>query len=125
MARRFFVMGALLALVGVGIGAFGAHGLRAHFAANPNLEATFQTASDYHLIHALALLGVAWAVERWNHRLLVWGGYLLVLGAILFSGSLYLFSIANMRAMGAVAPLGGLALLAGWACLALGVWRSN
>jgi uncharacterized membrane protein YgdD (TMEM256/DUF423 family) len=125
MTRTFVLLGALLAFTGVAIGAFGAHGLRAHFDANPTLEPTFQTASEYHLIHALALFAAAWVYSRWPGRLTRWAGWLLFAGVVVFSGSLYILSIANARLMGAVAPLGGLAMLAGWACLAAGVWWSH
>ena len=125
MTRTFVLLGALLAFTGVAIGAFGAHGLRAHFDANPTLEPTFQTASEYHLIHALALFAAAWVYSRWPGRLTRWAGWLLFAGVVVFSGSLYTLSIANMRLMGAVAPFGGLAMLAGWASLAAGVWRNN
>lgn len=123
MSRRFIVVGALLAALGVMLGAFGSHGLRAHFAANPDLEPTFQTASEYHLIHALGLLAAGWIAAQWPGRLAVWGGWLLVAGVILFSGSLYILSVFNVRVMGAVAPLGGTALILGWLCLALAAWR--
>jgi uncharacterized membrane protein YgdD (TMEM256/DUF423 family) len=124
MARRFSILAALLALTGVAIGAFGSHGLSAHFEANPDLEPTFQTASEYHLIHAVGLFAVAWAASRWPGRAVQWAGYLLVAGTVLFSGSLYGLSIANVRAMGAIAPLGGAALLAGWGRLAWSLWRA-
>ena len=125
MSRRFIFIAALLALTGVAIGAFGSHGLRAHFEANPALEPTFQMASEYHLIHAVGLFAVAWVAARWPGRLADWAGYLLIAGVLLFSGSLYVLSIANVRVMGAVAPIGGTALIAGWGLLALAAWRAR
>jgi uncharacterized membrane protein YgdD (TMEM256/DUF423 family) len=116
MTRMFIISAALLGLSGVGLGAFGAHGLAAVLAANER-AATFDTAVQYHLIHALALLITALLDEQrpgpWTRR----AGWLFILGAILFSGSLYLLAIFNLRFMGAVAPFGGAALMAGWACL--------
>lgn len=116
MTRMFIISAALLGLSGVGLGAFGAHGLAAVLAASER-AATFDTAVQYHLIHALALLITALLVEQrpgpWAQR----AGWLFILGVILFSGSLYLLAIFNLRVMGAVAPFGGAALMAGWACL--------
>jgi len=125
MTRTFIIIAATVGFLGVAIGAFGAHGLAAHFADNPDLEPTFQTASDYHLIHALALLGVAWAAERYPGRAIRWAGYLMLAGVVVFSGSLYILSIANIRWLGAIAPLGGTALLAGWLLLGVAAWRGE
>ena len=74
---------------------------------------------------ALALFAAAWVYSRWPGHLTRWAGWLLFVGVLVFSGSLYVLSIANLRIMGAVAPIGGVALLIGWACLALGVWRTT
>ena len=123
MDKTFFIIGAVLAFFGVALGAFGAHALSAHFNRYPDLRATYQTATQYHMYHALALLGVAWAVSKWPGAWLVWGGYLLLLGIILFSGSLYILVFTNIPWLGAITPLGGVAFLAGWACLIVGVWR--
>ena len=123
MERLFFAAGALAALLGVAAGAFGAHGLRAFFAAHPDLRGTYETAVTYHLVHALGLLGVAWGTTRWPGPLVPWAGYLFIAGILLFSGSLYLLVLSQIRALGAITPLGGLAFLAGWALLALAAWR--
>jgi uncharacterized membrane protein YgdD (TMEM256/DUF423 family) len=125
MARIFLVLGAILALFSVALGAFGAHGLAAHFAAHPDLEATYQTAVQYHQMPALALLILAWAVTRWPGRLLAWAGGAFVAGIVLFSGSLYLLGLGGPGWLGAIAPLGGVALIAGWGLLAAGVWRGR
>lgn len=125
MQRNFTIIAALLGMTGVALGAFGAHGLEAHFSANPDLEPTFQTASEYHLIHAVALVVVGWAVTQWHNRWTQLAGWLLVVGVLLFSGSLYVLSIFDVRIMGAVAPLGGTALIAGWASLGVGAWRGT
>jgi uncharacterized membrane protein YgdD (TMEM256/DUF423 family) len=76
MVRRFVSLSAILGFLGVAIGAFGAHGLQSTLSANGTLD-TFQTASHYHLVHALALLGVAWAAERYPGRLTTAAGLLL------------------------------------------------
>lgn len=117
--RTFFRLGAFSALVAVAAGAFGAHALRSRLA--PDLLAVFETAARYQMYHALALLAVAWAADRWPGPSVRWAGWLFVIGTVLFSGSLYLLALSGVRWLGAVTPLGGAALLAGWACLGLGV----
>jgi uncharacterized membrane protein YgdD (TMEM256/DUF423 family) len=125
MSRTFAIIGAIFAFLGVALGAFGAHALAAHFAANPDLEPPFETAARYQMYHALALFIVAWLAERYSDRLMRWAGWLFTLGIILFSGSLYILSIFNVRIMGAVAPLGGASFLAAWACVAWTLWRDK
>ena len=119
MDRTFFRLGAFSALVAVAAGAFGAHALRSRLA--PDLLAVFETAARYQMYHALALLAVAWAADRWPGQSVRWAGWLFAIGTVLFSGSLYLLALSGVRWLGAVTPLGGAALLAGWACLGLGV----
>ncbi len=123
MNRVFFSIGSVLAFLGVALGAFAAHGLKARLA--PELLATFETGVRYQLIHALALLAVALAHSQWPGRLLTVGGWLFVAGTLLFSGSLYVLSLTGVRALGAVTPFGGVAILAGWLCLAWAPWRGR
>jgi len=125
MSRTFAILGVSFAFLGVALGAFGAHALAAHFAANPELEPTFETAARYQMYHALALFIVAWLAERCDSRLIRWSGWLFTLGIVLFSGSLYILSIFNVLIMGAVAPLGGMCFLLGWACIAWMLWREK
>lgn len=124
MERIFILLGAAFMFLGVGAGAFGAHGLSSYFAQHLSLQNTFETAVRYHLIHGLALFAAAWAVTRYPGSLPQWAGYLFTLGILLFSGSLYLLVLTNTRWLGAITPLGGVAFLAGWACLFAAAWRS-
>ncbi len=119
--RVFFTLGAASALVSVGAGAFGAHGLRARL--SPELLAVFETAARYQMYHALGLLAVAWAAVRWPGPWAARAGWLFVAGTILFSGSLYALAVSGIRWLGAVTPFGGLAFLAGWGCLILAATR--
>ena len=121
MERTFFTLGALSAGAAVAAGAFGAHGLRARV--SPELLAVFETGARYQMYHALGLLGVAWAVNRWPAGGTVAAGWLFVAGTLLFSGSLYLLAVGGPRWLGAVTPLGGLCFLAGWALLAWAIFR--
>ena len=117
MERTFFTMGALLAGLAVGAGAFGAHALRDRL--TPDMLAIFETAVRYQMYHALALLAVAWATTRWPDSSAVLAGWCFVAGIVVFSGSLYVLALTGVRWLGAITPLGGLAFLAGWALL---VW---
>ncbi len=118
MNQLFFLLGSLTGGLAVALGAFGAHALKARL----TLEqlATFETGVRYQMYHALALLAVALAMARVpSTSLLNAAGWLFVAGTLLFSGSLYLLCFTRKRWLGAVTPFGGLAFIAGWACLAL------
>jgi uncharacterized membrane protein YgdD (TMEM256/DUF423 family) len=123
MSRAFFVLGALSACVAVGLGAFGAHGLRARL--TPDLLATFEVGVRYQMYHALALLAVACAAGRWTSGAIAAAGILFVAGTIVFSGSLYLLALTGQKWLGAITPLGGLAFIAGWLALAWGAWMAS
>ncbi len=115
--------GAVLGFLGVGLGAFGAHGLKGII--GPERVDVWQTAVLYHLVHAVALLGVGLAGHVLTQKgPLVAAGWAFLLGVLLFSGSLYLLALTGVRILGAVTPFGGLAFLAGWALLAWAGWRS-
>jgi uncharacterized membrane protein YgdD (TMEM256/DUF423 family) len=123
MERVFFVIGALSALLGVATGALGAHGLKSRMSAE--MLSVFEVGVRYQIYHAFALMAAAWAQTMWPSRLVTAGGWFFVLGTILFSGSLYLLSVYGVRWFGALTPLGGLAFMAGWVCLAWAGWRAS
>jgi uncharacterized membrane protein YgdD (TMEM256/DUF423 family) len=125
IARNFVIFAAVFGFLGVAAGAFGTHGLSAYFDAHPGTEDTFRTAVQYQMYHALALLAAALLSQHVQSRYLRWAGWLFAAGIVLFSGSLYVLSLFEVRMMGAVAPLGGLALLGGWLCLGWATWRSE
>jgi uncharacterized membrane protein YgdD (TMEM256/DUF423 family) len=117
MERLFFSVGALSAFIGVAAGAFGAHSLRERL--STDMLTIFEVGVRYQMYHALAMLAVGWAYTRWPGSLIVTGGWLFILGTLLFSGSLYLLSLTGIRWLGAITPLGGVAFLGGWLCLIL------
>ncbi len=123
MVAGWFATGAPLCGLGVVLGAFGAHGLRARV--TPDMLAVFETGVRYHLIHALGLLAVAWAASRWPAAWVSAAGWLFVAGIVIFSGSLYLLVMTGTRWLGAITPIGGLCLIAGWAVLAVGALRAG
>lgn len=120
--RTLFLLGAAFALIGVAAGAFGTHALAARLA--PDRLATFETAIRYQMYHAFALLAVGLAGARWPGPLLHVGGWLFVVGVLIFSGTVYALALGSPRWLGAVTPVGGLCLLAGWLCVIAAVARS-
>jgi uncharacterized membrane protein YgdD (TMEM256/DUF423 family) len=123
MIRTFFIIGVIFAGLAVALGAFGAHGLSSRL--SPERLETFETGARYQMYHALALLAVAWALANWPQveKLLSAGGWLFVVGNVLFSGSLFLLSVTGFRWLGAITPLGGVAYVVGWLCLLLAGMR--
>lgn len=123
MNRNFLWLGAAFAFLAVAAGAFAAHGLRGRLPAE-RME-IFETAARYQMYHALGLLLLAWAGDRWPAGLWALAGWLFVAGIALFSGSLYLLALTGIRWLGAITPIGGLAFLGGWLIAALAGWRAG
>ncbi|MBL8982240.1 MAG: DUF423 domain-containing protein [Gemmatimonadetes bacterium] len=121
MSRQILRLGALLAALGVAAGAFGAHALRARVDAAG--LATFETAVRYQMYHAFALLVVGWQAARAPSRAAWWAAVCFAAGVVLFSGSLYVLVLAGIPWLGAITPLGGVAFLGGWGCLAVAFGR--
>ncbi len=122
MARLFITLGSLAGLLAVALGAFGAHALRERL--DEYTRGIFETAVQYHFHHSLALLAVGLlAVGAPSDALLKSAGWLFVIGLLLFSGSLYALSLSGVKWLGAITPLGGLAFIAGWGCLAAFGWK--
>ena len=122
-SRHLVALGATMAGLAVAAGAFGAHALRARLA--PTDLLVFETAARYQMYHGLALIAAGWVAERWPGPLASAAGWCFLAGILLFSGSLYALTLSGVRALGAITPLGGLCLLAGWACLALAASREG
>lgn len=118
--RGFGVFAAVLGALAVALGAFGAHALRGML--DETAQHVWHTAVEYQLWHALALFAVAVAplpASRWRRA----SAYAFVLGTVLFCGSLYALALGAPRLVGAVTPLGGVALIAGWLAAALACRR--
>ena len=121
MTNPFITLAAVSGMLAVALGAFGAHALKQRL--DEYALGVFETAVQYHFWHSLALLAVGViALGQPQIPLLRSSGWLFLLGIVVFSGSLYLLSLTGMRWLGAITPLGGLAFIAGWACLAVAGW---
>ena len=112
MKSVFLFLGAFSAFIGVGLGAFGAHGLKAVLSSE--MLAIYKTGVAYQMWHALGLCGIAVVrAESPEARLLKWSGWLM------FSGSLYLLTLLNLKWLGMITPFGGVAFLTAWLLLAI------
>jgi uncharacterized membrane protein YgdD (TMEM256/DUF423 family) len=107
--------------LGVALGAFAAHGLKAKLPAE--LFNVFEVGVRYQIYHALGLFVVGWLAEAHMNDFVTWAGWFFVAGIFLFSGSLYLYSLSGARWLVFLTPLGGLLFLAGWACLFISASR--
>lgn len=110
------MLGAIVALLSVALGAFGAHALAARLDARA--LHSWDTAARYQMFHGLALVATGWVSERWPGRAARVAGVAFSLGLFFFCGSLYALALGSPRAFGAVAPIGGLSFMTGWAALA-------
>jgi uncharacterized membrane protein YgdD (TMEM256/DUF423 family) len=109
---RWNLIGGILGGLGVALGAFGAHGLAEILTTNGRVD-TWETASLYHLVHAVAILLVPAQYGKWS------AAFWFTIGITIFSGSLYLLSITNIGWLGAITPIGGVCFLVGWTRIAL------
>ena len=120
--KLFILLGSLNALIGVALGAFGAHGLKTKVA--PEMLTVWNTAVQYHLIHALGLLLIGILAHLMPAAPLIKsGGWSILLGILLFSGSLYALVLTGIKLLGIITPFGGVAFLIGWLLIAIAAWR--
>jgi uncharacterized membrane protein YgdD (TMEM256/DUF423 family) len=123
-AGNWITLAASFGLIGVALGAFGAHALQERF--GDYEKGVWQTAVNYHLLHAVVLLVYGFALaaipnlgDAAGSTLSSWIGWLFVVGIVIFSGSLYALALSGVRMLGAITPIGGVAFLSAWALLAL------
>ncbi len=120
MQSPFLFLGALCAFLGVGAGAFGAHALKATLSAD--MLAVYQTGVSYHMWHALGLLGIGLLQQLTpDSKRIAWAGWLMFIGILLFSGSLYLLALLELRWLGMITPIGGICFLIAWLLVCLSV----
>jgi len=116
--NKYAKIGALAAMLSVALGAFGAHLLKDRL--TEDALDVYQTGVQYQMFHAVGILLIALLIDRLpSQKLTVWAARLLTIGIVLFSGSLYALALSGVKVLGAITPLGGVAFIAGWICLAL------
>lgn len=121
MFRLFFAWGALHAMLAVAIGAFGAHALEETLSAE--MLDIYHTGAQYHFLHALGLLAIAFAADKFpGSAAITWSGRFIFAGIVVFSGSLYVLSLSGITWLGAITPIGGVSFIIGWLLAAKGVW---
>lgn len=120
-ARCTLALAGLLIAAATALGALGAHALQASLP--PARLAVYETAVRYHFLHALGLLAIGLLMRSSASRLLAWSARLVIAGVLLFSGSIYAIVFGAPRSLGAITPLGGACLMAGWVLFALAAWR--
>jgi uncharacterized membrane protein YgdD (TMEM256/DUF423 family) len=116
--NKYTKIGAFTAMLAVILGAFGAHLLKDRLSVD-TLD-VYNTGVQYQMYHAIGILIIAVLIERLpSQKLAIWAARLLLIGIVLFSGSLYALALSGVKVLGAITPLGGIAFIAGWICLAL------
>lgn len=120
--KLFLVLGGLATALGVALGAFGAHALKAKLP--PEMLAVYQTGVQYHLWHALGLVAIGLtAIHLPASAPLKWAGWSMLAGIVLFSGSLYALAVTGTRWLGAITPFGGVAFIVAWLAFVWAVLR--
>ena len=118
MTRIFLAIASALAGISVILGAFASHALKDRL--SERALDIWETGTKYQMYHALALMAIALLIDRFpDSRLLMVAGYAFISGVVIFSGSLYALSLSGIKWLGAITPLGGVAFIIGWACLAV------
>jgi uncharacterized membrane protein YgdD (TMEM256/DUF423 family) len=121
MSKAILMTASILLALAVAVGAFGAHGLKAHL--SEAMLQTWKTGVEYHFYHALGLLLIGVLSVSMPTNLLNWSALFLFAGIVLFSGSLYFLAITGIKWLGAITPLGGLCFIAGWVLLFVAVFK--
>jgi uncharacterized membrane protein YgdD (TMEM256/DUF423 family) len=122
--KLFTVLGALNAFLSIALGAFGAHGLKDRLSAH-DMD-IYHTGVQYHMLHAVGLLIIGLLADRLSSQagLIGWAGWLMFVGIVLFSGSLYALSVTKIGVLGAITPVGGVLFLISWLLVILAVIRA-
>ena len=118
MNIKFVITSIILIIIGIVLGAFGAHGLKAVLSVEQ--LTIFQTAVTYQMWHALGLLGIGIIYQQVaKSNLLIWAGWLMFIGIIIFSGSLYLLVLLDLKWLGMITPIGGVNFIVAWILIAI------
>ncbi len=124
MAKTFLILGILNSVFCIALGAFGAHGLKRILSAD--MLTVYHTGVQYHFYHAFGIIIIGLLLLHFpKSRLIPISGWLMMIGIILFSFSLYVISLTEMRGIAMITPFGGLSLLSAWGVLAYAIWKEN
>lgn len=115
--KIFVLLGSLFGFLAVASGAFGAHAMADRL--SPRMLEVWETAAQYQMYHALALFGAAWLYYQTQETTALVAGWSFTAGILVFSGSLYLMALTGVRGLGAITPVGGVAMMVGWFCCLL------
>lgn len=120
MMKVFIILGALCTMMSVGTGAFGAHGLEGKLSGK--YMSVWEKAVNYQMYHGLGLIliGIISGTTSINVN---WAGWLLFFGIVLFSGSLYILALTQIRILGAITPIGGILFIVGWLMLIIATFK--
>lgn len=119
MMKVLFIIGAINGFLAVALGAFGAHGLEGKI--SENALKTWEKAVNYQMFHTVSILLTGILLLKTQSSTLLWAGWMFVVGILLFSGSLYLYSTSGVRTLAMITPFGGVAFLIGWILLGYGL----
>ena len=121
-SKNLLILSALIGFCSVAIGAFAAHALKGLLPSYALLWV--DTGVKYQMLHGGVLLIIAFALKQWPHwQGLKWAALSFLLGILLFSGSLYIMAATQIKALGMITPIGGVALLVGWLCLLIAAFK--
>lgn len=124
MPKTFLILGALNALLCIALGAFGAHGLKRILSAD--MLTVYHTGVQYHFYHAFGIIIIGLLLLHFpKSRLIPVSGWLMMLGIVLFSLSLYILSLTGIRGLGIITPFGGVSFLTAWTLLAYALWKEK
>ncbi|GIO24362.1 DUF423 domain-containing protein [Oceanobacillus sp. J11TS1] len=120
--KLFLIIGAILGFLAVAFGAFGAHGLEGKL--SEKALTNWGKAVDYQMFHTMAIVAVALILGKFDgSNLFTSSGWLFLVGILLFSGSLYMYSLTGVKTFAMITPIGGLSFLAGWVLLGIGAMK--
>ena len=120
--KFWLIVGAFFSALAVLIGAFGAHGLKSKI--TPDSLSIFEIGVRYQMYHSLGLILIGLIGYHFPHNLIIYSAYFMLAGIIIFSGSLYLLALLNIKWLGAITPIGGMCFIIGWLLLAFNIYRS-
>lgn len=124
MPKTFLILGSLNALLCIALGAFGAHGLKQILSAD--MLTVYHTGVHYHFYHAFGMIVIGLLLQHFpKSRWLPISGWLMMIGIVLFSFSLYVLSITGIRSLGMITPFGGVSFMSAWSLVVYAIWKDK